>query len=164
MEALVHRRAIALALVGMIVAGCQSPIVEPDHGNGPSLAMIKIDPALQLALPASRQVGTIAQDRSETIEGRFPASAGAEFETSSDQATVFAYYERELSALGWRPSRQLILTTIEAAGRAWCKPRMIFRVTIFDPKPAALRGIVIPAGSVRYEAIVLGTEEACPGS
>ena len=134
----------------------------PDVGTGPKLATIKAEPALKLAMPNARQVGVIERDRVDTLEGRFAAFAGADFETSATSDAVFAYYDSGLVALGWTRDRSPILATIEAAGRAWCKPRMVFSVTIFDPKPAALRGITIPAGNIRYQAGILGTAGTCP--
>ncbi len=123
---------------------------------------IKAESALKLVMSGSRVIGPLERDRENTIEGQFAASAGAEFETTADQSAVFAYYEDQLGALGWTRDRAPLLSTIEATGRAWCKPRMIFRVTVFDPKPAALRGIVVPVGSIRYQGVIVGTTDTCP--
>ena len=161
MEALVTRSAIALALAASLAVACSPP--GADGGDGPPLATIKAESALKLVMPGSRVIGPLEQDRENTIEGPVAALAGAEFETTADQTAVFAYYEDQLAALGWTPTRAPLLSTIDAAGRGWCKPRMNFRVTVFDPKPAALRGIIVAAGTIRYQALIVGGDEACPG-
>ncbi len=51
------------------------------------------------------------------------ASHGHVFGTQQSRDAVFAYYQRELMRLGWKTTHDPILSTVEADGWAWCKPR-----------------------------------------
>lgn len=69
-----------------------------------------------------------------TIEGPRNAFHGAIFGTQASQEEVSAFYDDELTRLGWqRDTYQVFASTGELEAWGWCKPRMRFRLAIKKP-------------------------------
>ena len=79
------------------------------------------------------------------------------------QQTSTRFYDRELTKLGWRVTRRPGLSTIETAGWAWCKPKMVFRLGILDPRGY---GRIPLTGAEQYRTVIdarlQGVDEGCP--
>lgn len=150
---MVHRAALALVL--SLVAGCSSA---PPADDPYSRTQLLKDPAVELVYPGATRLEPSGRERQRTLEGaEIPAAAGYRFRTTADRAALGAFYDAELTRLGWLPSRPPILGTGEesAVHQGWCKPGMIFRL--------AFKLNSVPAEGGRYfTAEVVASRYPCP--
>lgn len=97
------------------------------------------------------------------ITGPEPAFYGHVWGVQLTLDEVFAYYSAGLARLGWVPDFGPTLSSGELQGWGWCKPRLFFRLAIFDPARYDRVGI---QDGTRYRAVIdariNGTDRACP--
>ncbi|OLD11487.1 MAG: hypothetical protein AUJ06_00370 [Chloroflexi bacterium 13_1_40CM_3_70_6] len=107
-----------------------------------------------------RQVGA---EGFENITGWQGAFFGHVYGTQLSIDEVFAFHDTELTKLGWKPDLKPILSSGELRGWGWCKPRMFFRLAIFDPAEYD-RTVVLDGAAYRvvFDARIDGTLQPCP--
>lgn len=151
MAAVVHRAALTL-LLGLAVA-CSSSATPAGAASHADLVK---EPAVELVYPGATRGGGFGGDWSRTLTAENPAWAGYAFTTTDDPKAVVAYYDTELTRLGWLHTRPPILASNELhyATTGWCKPGMYFRLAFRDPE-----GIPPPR---TYSAMTVATRQPCP--
>lgn len=110
-----------------------------------SYADLKADPAFALRMPGADELGEVGGPARTGIDGSTPTFAGHIFGTLATRAEVYAYYERELARLAWRPQTPpFAMSSAEIENREYCKPKESFRLAIKDKdrafQPAFYRG------------------------
>ena len=99
------------------------------------------------------------------ITGPQAAFFGHVYGVQSSVDDVFAFYDRELANLGWKPDARPIPTTTELDGWGWCKPQLYFRLVLYDPQQYDRLGV---GDGAQYRAVldarVQGTTQGCPRS
>ena len=148
----------------LISVACGFGRVPPEaSGVGPPLVQIEREAAFALIMPGARESGSHKADRFSSIDGQTAAYSLIDFDSSATAADVYAYYDIQLKANGWKPSRVSGLSFLESDGRAWCKPQMYFTVTIADLPALGRRGLPTPApGQIRFTAGITGMDVRCP--
>jgi hypothetical protein len=97
------------------------------------------------------------------ITGPEPAFYGHVWGTQLTIDQTFSFYDAQLQAVGWVADFGPTLGSGELRGWGWCKPRMFFRLTIFDPANYDRRGITGgTAYRVVFDASINGTVRVCP--
>ncbi|OLC51908.1 MAG: hypothetical protein AUH85_18165 [Chloroflexi bacterium 13_1_40CM_4_68_4] len=97
------------------------------------------------------------------ITGHEAAFYGHLFGVPVVATDIHAFYDGELAKLGWRVTRAPSRSTIDTAGWAWCKPKLLFSPSILDPRGYS----VIPlTGAEQYQTVIdarlAGVDEGCP--
>ena len=77
---------------------------------------------------------------------------------------TFSFYSAQLQTLGWVPDFGPTLSSGELRGWGWCKPRMFFRLAIFDPANYDRRASRTEQPTAWFDAGINGTVRACPYS
>ncbi len=132
---MVHRAALALALVVLLAGACGGPPGRPSETNPyPPLAALKADPAVDLLMPGATLLGKGGHEGFMNITGWQAAFYGGRYGTQESADAVFAFYARELPRLGWTATHKPILSTVELHGWGWCKPWLSYDLTVLDPK------------------------------
>jgi hypothetical protein len=87
-------------------------------------------PEAQLVVPGAVSIGDLDFDQTSTIEGQQNAETGHEFGLSGDASEVTSYYNHELGARGWQPTKlNAEPATTETAALAWQKGQVVFRLS-----------------------------------
>lgn len=171
---MVHRAPLAshiAVLVGAtLLAACSgAPFGLPPEPSRtspyPSLASLKAEAAADLAMPGATLIRNVGLEGFMNITGWEPAFYGHVCGTQRNSDEVFAFYERELVRLGWKPDSPPILSSGELDGWGWCKSGLFYRLAIFDPKNYDRAGISDRGRfAVVYDARLQGTRESCPAA
>jgi len=155
------RRAPALLAFLVVLSSCSQYLGAVD------LHDLQSDPASQLRMPATDLLGQGGKDRTLTPDGPSMAFYGGVFGTQASKEEVLAFYERELTKLGWtRYNRGVNQSTTDLRVDGWCKPRVTFRLAIVDQDRFAPR---FDSSGRRYSTIfnadLVGVDpgEKCPG-
>ena len=148
---MVHRAALAVVLA--TVAACASA---PPPDDPYSRTQLLKEPAVELVYPGATRGSPISSERERTLTGVNPASAGYNFHTSADPRAVGAFYDAELTRLGWLRDLVPVLSGGEdsAVPYGWCKPGMYFRLAF------RVSGNAAPLGT--YTARVVASRDPCP--
>lgn len=157
------RLGLVLLLVGASCINAKSPPDDPHNPYLP-LAALKAEEASRLRLPGAEVLRRVGGERFNNITGPQGSFTGAVYGTQATQAEVFAFYERELTRLGWVADYKPGVGTGELPnGRGWCKPRMYYRLAIYDPRRYERTGITDGArfGTV-FDARLQAIERGCP--
>ncbi|MBU6423436.1 MAG: hypothetical protein KGQ88_05305 [Chloroflexi bacterium] len=105
----------------------------------------------------------VSGERFMNITGPEVAFYGHVFGVQSSVEEERAFFDRELRKLGWTPDFGPILSSGEADGWGWCKPRMYYRLSAFDPQQYDRVGV---ADGAKYATVIdarlQGTLDACP--
>ncbi|OGO73525.1 MAG: hypothetical protein A3G84_07310 [Chloroflexi bacterium RIFCSPLOWO2_12_FULL_71_12] len=119
---------LSLLVLAALLAGCSAADLEPD------LAELQADPGYALVMPGADLLATVGDRRISTITGPQPAFAGHIFGTFASSDEVYAWYEAELSRLGWSKDRAFGRSTVELENREYCRPGSgaRFRLAIKD--------------------------------
>ncbi|MEK6619378.1 MAG: hypothetical protein AABZ26_00220 [Chloroflexota bacterium] len=163
MEAVVHRAPLAIPLALAVLLSCT--VVAPQRDPNPylPLAALQEEPATRLAMPTAEVLSPVRAERFMNITGPEAAFTGALWGTAAGRDEVFAFYDQALRGLGWQSDFGPGLSTIELDGRAWCRPRLFYRLTIVDPTEL---GRTPARGGERFrtvfDATVRGIERPCP--
>jgi hypothetical protein len=138
----------------------------PEESGNPylPLAVVRAEPAASLVPPGGTLIREVGAETFENITGWQAAFFGHVYGAQSQPEDVFNFYERELRKLAWLPDFGPTLSTGELRGWGWCKPRMFFRLAIFDPAEYDRTGIRDGAAyRVVFDARISGTvRERCP--
>ena len=129
----------------------------------PPLGVLRAEAAVDLIAPDSTLIRTVGAEGFMNITGWQSAFYGHVYGTHTLNDEVFAYYDRELVSLGWKPDQKPILSSGELHGWGWCKPQLYFRLAIFDREQYARVGV--PDGDkywTVYDARLQGTTDPCP--
>lgn len=124
------------------------------------------DVASNLRMSGADELAHVGDERRTTIEGAQRPFEGRIFGTMATAEEVFAFYGRELMALGWQRQQAVGRSTVELDLRSWCKPKIWFRLAIVDRarafQPAFYRGRDY---TTVFDATLIGTDpkSACPG-
>lgn len=124
------------------------------------------DPAAGLRMPAADELAHVGDERRTTIDGPQRPFEGRIFGTMATAEEVFAFYDRELTSVGWQRRLALGLSTVELDLRSWCKPKVWFRLAIKDKERAFQPGFYRGRDyTTVYEATLIGTDPTspCPG-
>lgn len=155
-----------LLTAGLVTCTDVSPDREPAATNPyPTLATLKAEAAGSVVTPDATLIRDVSGERFANITGWQSAFYGHVYGTQQHVDEVFAYFQGELLRLGWVRTREPILSTGESDGWGWCKPRLFFRLAIFDPRDYADVGI--PDGGTYhtvYDARLQGTTRECPSN
>jgi len=127
------------------------------------LATLRAEAAADLATPGSSLIRTVGAEGFMNITGWQAAFYGHVYGTQQTNDDVFAFYNRELMRLGWKPDLKPILSSGELHGWGWCKPSLFFRLAIFDPQQYARVGIT-DGDRYRtvYDARLQGNDRSLP--
>ncbi|HEV2250876.1 MAG TPA: hypothetical protein VGT60_10270 [Candidatus Limnocylindria bacterium] len=149
---------ILAALIGLL-ASCTAPTAGVDL----PVSALRAEAASELAPPGAVVLRTVQAEPFNNITGHEAAFYGHLFGLSSAAADIHAFYDRELTKLGWRVTRRPILGTTETDGWRWCKPMLLFRLGILDPR--GYNRIPLTSAA-QYKTVIdarlSGTDEACP--
>lgn len=97
------------------------------------LADLQADPAYALRMPGADGLAEVGAERRLTPDGAQSPFAGHIFGTLATSAEVYAFYERVLARLGWRPETPpFSRSTAELENRLYCAGRATFRLAIED--------------------------------
>ena len=146
MNRLLGSRALRLALAAAVSAGVVVGFALWSGANAwLDLAVLQADPAFALRMPGSDELAEVGTEQEFGIEGRTSAFAGHISGTVATSADVYAFYERELARLGWRPDTPpFSSSSVELENRLYCKTKASFRLAIKDKnrafQPAFYRG------------------------
>lgn len=171
MAGLVQRQALTmarfcLAVVFVVGASCINAKSPPDDPHNPylPLAVLEAEEASRLRLPDAEVLRRVGGERFNNITGPQGSFTGAVYGTQATQAEVFAFYQRELTRRGWVADGTSTLSSGELpGGRGWCKPRMYFRLAIFDPQRYERTGITDGARfRTVFDARLQASELGCP--
>lgn len=159
------RLGLVLLLVGASCINAKSPPDDPHNPYLP-LAALKAEEASRLQLPDAEVLRRVGGERFNNVTGPESAFTGAVYGTQATQAQVFAFYERELTRLGWLADGRSSMGSGELpGGRRWCKPRMLFRLVIYDPRRYERTGITDGARfHTVFDASLQGTVQTCPST
>ena len=116
-------------------SGQASPTPPGGAGNPYALlADLQREPAAALQLPGSTELARNGQEREVFRFRPRGAIIGSSFGTTEGQDAVFAYYDRELRALGYTDATIGFLPSQnELALRGWCRPgTAVVRLAVID--------------------------------
>ena len=143
---------LALALAACAVgatASSPSPLPTPTapaaaHPYAP-LADLQREPAAALVMPGADELARGGEERRQVLGRPKAAGVGVAFGTQASAEDVFAYYDRELRALGYTfIPNGVVPATTEFEAWGWCKPAAAFRVGIKNQakafEPSFLQG------------------------
>lgn len=160
MEALVRHGALT---AGLIAAGLLTVCAGNAPGGYLPVSELSREAASELAPPGAVSLATLRAEPLDTITGPQAGYYGHLFGSDLSSDEVAAFYGRELPRLGWKPTRQPIRGSTESMTRGWCKPNMLFRLGVLDPRGYDPQGL---PGSDRFEMVfdarILGTKQPCP--
>jgi len=127
------------------------------------LAVVRAEPATSVVPPDATLIRQVGAEGFENITGWQGAFFGHVYGTQLSIDEVFAFHDTELTKLGWKPDLKPILSSGELRGWGWCKPRMFFRLAIFDPAEYD-RTVVLDGAAYRvvFDARIDGTLQPCP--
>src|SRR5947209_8443574 len=127
------------------------------------LATLQGEAAARLAPSGGVQIREVGGERFMNITGPEAAFYGHVWGSQLTIDQTFSFYSAQLQTLGWVPDFGPTLSSGELRGWGWCKPRMFFRLAIFDPANYDRRGITDGAAyRVVFDAGINGTVRACP--
>ena len=157
------RLGLVLVLLGAACINAKSPPDDPRNPYLP-LAALKAEEASRLQLPDAEVLRRVGGERFNNVTGPQGSFTGAVYGTQATQAEVFAFYERELTRLGWLADGPAPMGSGElSGGRGWCKPRLFFRLVVYDPQRYDRTGITDGARfRTVFDASVQGSVQACP--
>jgi hypothetical protein len=115
---------VALLLLCVVVAGCFDDYEPTD-------ALRKM-PEATLYYPGSKVVDEVANPRNSGPDGQHGASFGHDLAVNATPDEVIAYYDRELTSLGW--SRGNGVGGNDLLDASWNKPGFAFVVVVFSAK------------------------------
>lgn len=122
------------ALIGLLaLASCTSSSDDPGS-DYLARAALEEEPASRLSIPGAEIIRRVGGERFQNVTGPEPSFTGAIYGVQSPVTGVIDFYDRELAALGWEHDHDPILSSGEHLVKGWCKPRMTFRLGIFDPR------------------------------
>ena len=147
-----------LGLAIALLAGCT-----PTAGVDLPVSALRAEAASELAPPGAVALRTVQAEPFNNITGHEAAFYGHLFGVPAAAADIHTFYDRELAKLGWRVTRDPLLGTIEVDGWGWCKPTLLFRLGILDPRGY---GRIPLTGAEQYQTVIdarlAGTDRACP--
>jgi hypothetical protein len=149
----------------MLASACAAPDASPSLAGNPYLskAELESEPAHEIAMPGAEKLFETGSERFNNITGPEPAFAGAIWGTSEDVGSVYLYYYTELARLGWREEADPIRITVERVAKGWCKPRMHFRLGVFEPENYGRVGVQNGERfATVYQAVLSGIRRECP--
>ena len=157
---------LCLAVVLLVGASCINAKSPPDDPHNPylPLAALEAEEASRLQLPDAEVLRRVGGERFNNITGPQGSFTGAVYGTQATQAEVFAFYQRELTRLGWQVDFPPTPSSGDLPnGRGWCKPRLFFRLVVYDPRRYERTGISDGArfGTV-FDARLRAIERGCP--
>jgi predicted small lipoprotein YifL len=107
--------------------------------SGPTQTSLSEEAAAKLSVSNSTQLASGGHDSEQTPEGAIPAIAWRRYGVDAPWDDVVAFFEAELSALGWEEGggSSGLRSTIEFAVEAWHKGDRILRLGHLrdSPKP-----------------------------
>ena len=169
METVVHGAAVAgraLVIVAVSLAiSCAPPNPEPSLSGNPYLtrAVLERESASALVMPGAEKLRVVGGERFNSIDGPQPAFTGAIWGSAETLARVYDFYRLELSRIGWKEDGDAALTTVDTAGKQWCKPGMAFRLAFIDPHQYDRVGVTYGEGSaIVYDARLQSATGPCP--
>ena len=147
-----------LGLAIALLAGCA-----PTAGVDLPVSALRAEAASELAPPGAVVLRTVQAEPFNNITGHEAAFYGHLFGVPASAADMHAFYDRELAKLGWRVTRAPSRSTIDTAAWGWCKPKLLFSLSIIDPRGYS----VIPlTGAEQYQTVIdarlAGVDEGCP--
>jgi hypothetical protein len=170
-ETVVHGTAIARHAAKLLsftlILACSGPNAAPTLSGNPYVtrAVLEAEPAGKLGLPGAEKLFTIGGERSNSVDGPQSSFTGAVWGSQSNLAGVYDFYRVELARLGWTEDGNAGLASGEYAGKQWCKPKMLFRLTFFDPARYERVGIKDGARfAIVFDAELQASIAACPRS
>ena len=147
---------LGLALV--LLARCA-----PTAGVDLPVSALRAEAASELAPPGAVVLRIVQAEPFNNITGHEAGFYGHLLGVPSTASDIHAFYDRELTKLGWRVTRAPGRTTIDTGGWAWCKPKLIFSVSILDPRAY---GVIPLTGAEQYQTVIdarlAGTDDGCP--
>lgn len=127
------------------------------------LAALEDEPASKLAIPDAEVIRRVGGERFQNITGPEPSFTGAVLGVQIASDSVLAFYDRELLRLGWQRDSDPIASSGESVTRGWCKPKMRFRLAIYDPSRYARVGIERGERfKTVFDASLLAARGPCP--
>jgi len=94
-------------------------------------ADLEADAAFALQMPGADELARVGGDRLSTLEGEQFPFAGHIYGTTAPSADVYAFYEAELTRLGWRAQTPPYpRSSVELENRIYCKSDAEFRLAI----------------------------------
>lgn len=127
---------------------------------------LRNDPAFALRMDGADELAEVGGEARTGVDGSTPTFAGHIFGTTAASAQVYAYYERELTRLGWHAQPPpFAMSTAEIENRLYCTDKASFRLAIEDRdrafQPAFYRGRTY-ATVFDATLIAVGPGQPCP--
>lgn len=146
---------IAALLFSLLVIGCREPVDAPAFEGMEEV---------RLVAPDSTMVADLSRPRRETIEGTNRAMDGHRYGSAATADAVVRFYERELTARGWGPSKDVsgIRGTNESIAHVWQKGAIVFRLAILREGDPRLAPDVWERFETIYDAVLIDATDPPP--
>ncbi len=165
-EAVVHPSAPALRPRGLVVAPVLFVVVLLSGCSG-SLSRhdLQENPAAKLVMPGAQELAHGGNDRQRTLDGTNPAIDFRISGVKASDSDVHDFYDAALLTSGWMQTKYVVRGTNESRVWGWCTARILFRLSVLDPREAETRGY-LARGDFRtiFDAslIALEASDRCP--